>query len=90
MTTKFDRETKYFGVAKNTAFSIIYIDEQKEKSLDFIAQNRPDFELWFCTISKILIRIRSLKEATALTTRFLQHVFELADVDKRYLLHWCT
>lgn len=83
MTTKFDRESKYFGAAKDTAFSIIYIDKREEKSIDFIAQSKEDFELWFNHIEKLLKNIRETRESTALTTRFLKFTFEMADRDKK-------
>lgn len=83
MTTKFDRESKYFGAAKDTAFSIIYIDRREEKSIDFIAQSKEDFELWFNHIEKLLKNIRETRESTALTTRFLKFTFEMADRDKK-------
>jgi hypothetical protein len=86
MTTKFDRESKYYGAAKDTAFSVIYIEKREEKSIDFIAQSKEDFDLWFNQIEKILRNIRITREATALTARFLKFTFEQADIDKKCVL----
>lgn len=86
MTTKFDRESKYYGGAKETSFSVIYIDKREEKSVDFIAQSKQLCDLWFEAISRIIRQIKVTREATALTTRFLKFTFELADADQNDVL----
>lgn len=79
MTSKFDKESKAYSMAKETSLSLVYVEDRKEKTLDIIAQTADDYETWCTALEKNLLKLRAAREATALTTRFLRHTFEIAD-----------
>lgn len=81
-TIPFQKADKKFQSVKKTSFSIIYIKDGREASLDLIAPNPKAFKYWFEGLNRILKRVLYLRETATPEERYYKMKFESADTDR--------